>query len=223
MFGNRAIYHDGWFARTIHKAPWETSSRAGARRRRLGTLRHVAPTSAWPTTWPRSTRRSSNRAAGPVPAGGREEQRAADRRPHFERTNPNSVGRPDLMAGRTSLTLAEGMTGMTENVFLNIKNRPRPSPPRSRCRRAAPTARSSRRAAASAAGRSTSRTACRPTTTTSSAWSASRSGRRAAPPGKATIRFEFAYDGGGPGKGGTGTLFVNDEKVAEGASSAPSR
>jgi len=35
-------------------------------------------------------------------------------------------------------------------------------------------------------------------------------------PGKATIRFDFAYDGGGPGKGGTGTLFVNNEKVAEG-------
>jgi arylsulfatase len=35
-------------------------------------------------------------------------------------------------------------------------------------------------------------------------------------PGKATIRFEFAYDGGGLGKGGTGTLFVNDQKVAEG-------
>ena len=27
------------------------------------------------------------------------------------------------MAGRTSITLAEGMTGMTENVFLNIKNK----------------------------------------------------------------------------------------------------
>jgi len=35
-------------------------------------------------------------------------------------------------------------------------------------------------------------------------------------PGKATVRFEFAYDGGGFGKGGTGTLFVNDQKVAEG-------
>ena len=36
------------------------------------------------------------------------------------------------------------------------------------------------------------------------------------PAGKATIRFEFAYDGGGLGKGGTGTLFVNGKKVAEG-------
>jgi len=35
-------------------------------------------------------------------------------------------------------------------------------------------------------------------------------------PGKATIRFDFAYDGGGLGKGGNGTLFVNGEKVAEG-------
>ena len=36
------------------------------------------------------------------------------------------------------------------------------------------------------------------------------------PPGKATIRFEFAYDGGGLGKGGLGTIYVNDKKVAEG-------
>jgi arylsulfatase len=21
--GNRALYHDGWYARTIHRAPWE--------------------------------------------------------------------------------------------------------------------------------------------------------------------------------------------------------
>ncbi len=41
----------------------------------------------------------------------------------FERFNAENVGRPDLMEGRTSLTLAEGMTGMTENTFLNIKNK----------------------------------------------------------------------------------------------------
>ena len=35
-------------------------------------------------------------------------------------------------------------------------------------------------------------------------------------PGTSEIRFEFAYDGGGPGKGGTGTLYVNDQKVGEG-------
>ena len=35
-------------------------------------------------------------------------------------------------------------------------------------------------------------------------------------PGKATIRYEFAYEGDQPGSGGTGTIFVNGQKVAEG-------
>jgi hypothetical protein len=39
---------------------------------------------------------------------------------------------------------------------------------------------------------------------------------QALPAGKATIRFEFAYDGGGMGKGGKGTLFVNGKQVAAG-------
>ena len=36
------------------------------------------------------------------------------------------------------------------------------------------------------------------------------------PKGECTIRFDFAYDGGGPGKGGTGMLSVNGKKVAGG-------
>ena len=35
-------------------------------------------------------------------------------------------------------------------------------------------------------------------------------------PGKATVRFEFAYDGGGMGRGGAGTLFIDGKKVGEG-------
>jgi hypothetical protein len=38
---------------------------------------------------------------------------------------------------------------------------------------------------------------------------------QAVPAGKATVRFEFAHDGG-LGKGGTGTLFVNEKKAATG-------
>ena len=36
------------------------------------------------------------------------------------------------------------------------------------------------------------------------------------PSGKSTIRFDFAWDGGNPGAGGTGALFVNDNKTGEG-------
>jgi arylsulfatase len=41
-------------------------------------------------------------------------------------------------------------------------------------------------------------------------------GKQSVPAGKATIRFEFGYDGGGVGKGGKGTLFVNGKEVAAG-------
>jgi hypothetical protein len=41
----------------------------------------------------------------------------------IERVNPALAGRPDVMGDQTSLTVYEGMVGMTENVFLNTKNR----------------------------------------------------------------------------------------------------
>jgi hypothetical protein len=41
-------------------------------------------------------------------------------------------------------------------------------------------------------------------------------GSRALAPGPNVIRVEFRYDGGGIGKGGTASLFVNGEKVGEG-------
>jgi arylsulfatase len=34
-------------------------------------------------------------------------------------------------------------------------------------------------------------------------------------PGKHTIKFDFAYDGGGPGKGGVGTIYIDGKKVGE--------
>jgi len=40
-------------------------------------------------------------------------------------------------------------------------------------------------------------------------------GTQALAPGKHTIRYEFKYDGGGVGKGGVGTLFVDGQKVGE--------
>lgn len=36
------------------------------------------------------------------------------------------------------------------------------------------------------------------------------------PAGKATLRFQFAYDGGAPGHGGAGTIFIRGKQVAQG-------
>ncbi|MDZ7621976.1 MAG: arylsulfatase [Candidatus Competibacteraceae bacterium] len=122
MFGNRAIYHDGWFARTIHKAPWEPKPR-----------RPLAE-DIWELYDTRNDFSLVNDLSAKYPEKLAELQalflQEAEKNQAlpiddrvFERINAELVGRPDLMAGRTSLTLAEGMTGMTENVFLNIKNK----------------------------------------------------------------------------------------------------
>ena len=41
--------------------------------------------------------------------------------------------------------------------------------------------------------------------------------------GEHQVRVEFAYDGGGLGKGGTATLYLDGEKVGEAGSRRPSR
>lgn len=40
-----------------------------------------------------------------------------------ERFDPQIAGRPDLMGSRTQLTMYEGMEGIMENAFINIKGR----------------------------------------------------------------------------------------------------
>ena len=41
-------------------------------------------------------------------------------------------------------------------------------------------------------------------------------GDRAIPPGEHQVRMEFAYDGGGLGKGGTATLYIDGDEVGAG-------
>jgi arylsulfatase len=215
--GNRAIYHDGWFARTIHRAPWEPQPR-----------RTLEDNSAWQLYDVRSDFSLANDLAASNPQKLTELQAVfldQARKYHvlpmddrvFERLDAAAVGRPDLMGGRTSMTLAEGMTGMTESVFVNVKNRSKTITAEIEVPQGG--ARGTILAQGGRFGgwslyvkdgvpaydynflglRQTSIVASKPLAT-----------------GKATLKFDFAYDGGGPGKGGIGTLFVNGEKVAEG-------
>ncbi len=216
IFGNRALYHDGWLAGTIHKAPWEREPR-----------RPLAE-DKWELYDVRADFSLANdlAAANPAKLAEMQErflQEAA--RYHvlpiddrgMERLIPALAGRPDLMGGRTSLTLAEGMTGMSENVFLTVKNKSKTitaevEVPEGRANGAilAQGGRFGGWALYAQDGRPAyiyNFLGLRRTTIAA---------KEPLGPGKATIRFEFAYEGGGLGKGGTGTLFVNDAKVGEG-------
>jgi arylsulfatase A-like enzyme len=217
MFGNRAIYHDGWFARVIHRAPWEQKPR-----------RPLDDDSAWELYDTSKDFCLVNNLAAKHPEKLKELQalflQEAARNGAlpiddrvFERINAELVGRPDLMAGRTSITLAEGMTGMTENVFLNIKNKSKTITAEIEVPEGG-----AHGTVIVQGGRF-------------GGWSlyvkdgvpaydynflglerTTVAATEKLKPGKATIRFTFAYDGGGLGKGGMGTLFVNDQKVGEG-------
>jgi arylsulfatase len=214
--GNRAIYHDGWFARTIHKAPWEPKPRRALK----------------DDVWELYDVRNDFSLANDVAARHPEKLVALKasfmkeaERYHvlplddrfLERTDAHRVGRPDLMGGRTSLTLAEGMTGMMEAVFINVKNRSKTITAEVEVPQGGGNG-----TILAQGGRF-------------GGWSlyvkdgvpaydynflglqrTSVASSKPLSPGKHTIRFDFAYDGGGPAKGGTGTLTVDGEKVAEG-------
>ncbi|MCC6321209.1 MAG: arylsulfatase [Phycisphaerales bacterium] len=216
IFGNRGIYHDGWLAFTVHRAPWEFKSRA------------PFPEDKWELYHLPEDFSTTNNLAAKNPEKLKElqgmfliEASANQALPlddrFLERTNAALVGRPDLMAGRTSLTVYDGMMGMTENVFINTKNRSfsitaEIETPKD----------GARGVIISQAGKF-------------GGWSlyvkdgkpmyaynflglntTKVAATEALPAGKATVRFEFAYDGPGMGKGGTGTILVNGKKVAEG-------
>jgi arylsulfatase len=122
------------------------------------------------------------------------------------------------MGGRTSLTLADGMTGMTENVFLNIKNKSKTITAEVEV----PEGAAAHGIIIAQGGRfggwalyvKDGRPAYDYNFLGMQRFTVAAS--EALKPGKSTIRFEFTYDGGGQGKGGMGTLYVGDRKVGEG-------
>ena len=214
--GNRAIYHEGWMARTIHKAPWEPKPRRSLEE------------DIWELYDVRNDYSLTNDLAAKEPKKLKKLQALflkEARKYHvlpiddraLERANARAVGRPDLMAGRTDLTLSEGMTGMQENVFINIKN----SSKTITAKVDIPDGGANGTIIAQGGrfggwslyvkdgvpGYEYNFLGLQHNVVTASKKLAE---------GESTIRLEFAYDGGGMGKGGMATLFVNDKKVGEG-------
>ncbi len=216
IFGNRGIYHDGWLAHTVHRAPWENKGRHPFLEDKWE-LYHVDEDFSSSTDVAVANPEKLNQLETLFLQEAVKYQVLPLDDRFLERTNAELVGRPDLMAGRTSLTVFEGIVGMTENVFINIKNRSHSItaevtlPPGG-----------GNGVILSQAGRF-------------GGWSlylkdgrpmyaynflglktTRIAGTEVLPAGRTTIRFEFNYDGPGLGKGGTGTILVNGKQVAEG-------
>jgi arylsulfatase len=217
MFGNRAIYQDGWVATAKHKTPW-AGAPDGPLDEDRWELYHVADDFS-----------QANDLAAANPEKLKEMQDLfleeaikynvlpLDDRT-YERFNAAIAGRPDLMGDRTSLTVYEGMTGIMENAFINVKNRSHTITAEVDIPQGGGEGvilcQGGRFAGWSLymkdgkvayvhnwVGKERyTITAPQPVST-----------------GPATIRYEFAYEGGDkPGMGGMGTIFINGEKAAEG-------
>jgi|HubBroStandDraft_6_1064221.scaffolds.fasta_scaffold07107_5 arylsulfatase A-like enzyme len=216
IFGNRAIYKDGWLAGTVHRAAWEFKPR------------RPLEDDVWELYDARTDFSLANDVAAKNPQKLKEMQDLfmteavkysvlpLDDRT-LERLNAALVGRPDLMAGRTSLTVYQGMTGMSENAFINVKNRSHTITADVEVPQGGANG-----VILAQAGRfggwSLYLKDGKPIYTYN--WLGLKqytiAGGQALPTGKATIRYEFVYDGGGVGKGGTGTLYVDRKSVATG-------
>jgi arylsulfatase len=218
MFGNRGIYHDGWTAVTKHRTPWV-----------VGQVQLPALTEdRWELYNTLEDWSQANDLAAAIPEKLRELQdlffvEAAkynvfpidDRT--GERFNATIAGRPELQTGRTSITLGPGMTHLTENTVLNVKNRSHVVS----AKLVVPVG-GAEGAIVVQGGRF-------------AGWALYvKDGRikycynwfdserytieadHPLPSGEIEVQYQFAFDGGKPGAGGTGALLVNGEQVGQG-------
>jgi len=215
MLGNRGIYHQGWTACTKHSTPWILTGKFPP-----------LDDDVWELYAPADTTQAHN-LAKQKPEKLRELQRLwlieavrynvlplDDRK--LERFNPEIAGRPQLIRGNTQM-LYSGMIGLPENIVLNVKNKSH-----------AVTAKvvipkDGAKGVILAQGGvfggwSIYAKEGRPTYCYNllGLQYSKIEGKKQIPAGEHQVRMEFAYDGGGLGKGGTVSLYIDGEKTGEG-------
>jgi hypothetical protein len=216
MGGNRGIYHNGWTAVTKHRTPWE-----------LGDPKKTLDEDVWELYDTTKDWTQAHDLAKTNPDKLRELQRLwlievskynvlpIDDR-GAEKFNPDVAGRPTLIRGNTQM-LYPGMGFLNENCVLNIKNKSHSVTAEVVIPKGG------------ASGVIVNQGGI------TGGWSLYvKDGKpkycynfvglkhmyvdstKAIPDGTHQIRMEFAYDGGGLGKGGSVSLHVDGQKVGEG-------
>jgi arylsulfatase A-like enzyme len=117
MFGNRAIYSDGWYARTIHRPAWSLKVSQPLQEdpwelynsnEDFSLSNNVASSNADKLKELQALFMSEAEKYHVLPIDDR----------MLERTNAELVGRPTVMEGRTSVTYGPGMKGMGTDIFI---------------------------------------------------------------------------------------------------------
>jgi len=120
MFGNRAIYQDGWYARTIHRPAWlqkPLNSLQDDKWELYNTIDDFSLT-------------TDLAAQNPDKLKAMQDLFMAEAEKYhvlpiddrlLERTNAELMGRPTVMGKRNSVTYGEGMKGMGVDIFIDLR------------------------------------------------------------------------------------------------------
>ena len=119
--GNRGIYKDGRYATALHKVAWEPKPRTPIDQDQWELFNTTEDFSCANDLAAKYPEKLKEMQAAFLTEAAKYNVLPLDNRT-YERFNPALAGRPDLMGGRTSLTVYEGMVGMRENAFINTKN-----------------------------------------------------------------------------------------------------
>jgi len=217
MFGNRGIYHKGWTAVTKHRTPWAS----------FETKVPAFDDDVWElydttTDWSQAKDLSKQ-----LPEKLHELQRLwlieatrykvlplDDRM--VERMNPDTAGRPVLIKGKTQI-LFGGMGHLLENCVVNLKNKSHSVTAQivvpEKGAEGVIVSQGANIGGWSLYAKDGKLKYCYN-------WGGFKhffvEGSTPIPAGDHQVRMEFAYAGGGLGKGGKATLFVDGKKVGEG-------
>ena len=214
MFGNRGIYQDGWFARTIHRAAWEMKPRADLKDDKWELYNTLVDFSL--------TNDLASQNADKLKAMQELFMQQAEKY-HvlplddrlLERTNAALMGRPTVMGDRKTVTYGEGMKGMGPDVFIDLRNTSYTITSE------VATDANGNGVIVCQGGRFGGLTFYMKNGKPAFSYnylgleSTQIIADQPLKPGNYKLVYDFKYDGGGPGKGGVGTIYVNDKKVAE--------
>ncbi|MGE0542504.1 MAG: arylsulfatase [Dehalococcoidia bacterium] len=219
--GTRGIYHQGWSAVTIHRVPWVLAA---------GTKLPAFDDDIWELYDGSKDWTQAHDLSGEMPEKLHELQRMflLEATKHnvlplddrtVEKFNSDLAGRPTLVRGDSQL-LFGGMGRLSENSVLNVKNKSHSVTAEVVVPDGAASGLSGVIVAQGGAfgGWSLYVNESKPAYQYN-LFGLQRftvEGAAAVPAGTHQVRMEFAYDGGGLGKGGTVTLYIDGAKAGEG-------
>jgi arylsulfatase A-like enzyme len=122
MFGNRGIYQDGWFARTIHREAWKQKPATTLQNDKWELYNTNNDFSLANNLAPKNTDKLKTMQELFMKEAEKYHVLPIDDR-LLERTNAELMGRPTVMGDRSTITYGEGMKGMGVDIFIDLRGK----------------------------------------------------------------------------------------------------